>query len=687
MFSKRNCFLLVLILSLSQHIFAQGKFPGNREDKLILEEAELWFAAGDYKKAEQYFKVLEEKYPAEAYVQYRLGLGQFYLDGASDEVINRFKKADDGTLAKTEFPFYYGQVLHMHYNFKEAIVQFEQFLNSKSAPKELKEETKRYIENCENGIVLMNNPVPVTIKNIGPPVNTEYSEYVPLISADESVLLFTYRGIRSVGGLQMVDEEFPDLKEYHEDVMMTFRDSAGNWLEPLLLQSNINTPGNDACVAISPDAQHMYLFRSIEADPGTIYKCELDGLTWTDPEKLSGDINSKAWEGSITITPDGKTVYFASERPGGKGGRDLYTATLQPDGSWANVKNLGSTINTKYDDDAPFIHPGGKYLAFSSQGHNSMGGFDIFISERTSDSSWTEPKNIGYPINTPRHDKFYSVSADGLHGYYSSGKPGKVSDQDIYLVEPGLIDAKVVLAQVKGKVTLDGQPVEATIEVRTKDPDAKQSVFASNSLSGRYLIDLIPGYDYKLIFRLDEQKDKVYEVEARNITGFVERIINVAFITGDTATETPKDTTPQIVYKDTAKSEILTTRAQMLEKAGSYVNPDLNFMVQIGAYRFPKNFKYDFVLSQGGVEQNKLQDNITRFTMDKRFKTLKDAHDYKDVMVKTGVSDAFVTSMYKGQRYLLVDLFGKILPAEGINNYTPFMGDLEKLIMEPVATW
>jgi Tol biopolymer transport system component len=179
---------------------------------------------------------------------------------------------------------------------------------------------------------------------------------------------------------------------------------------------------------------------------------------------LKGDVNSKWWEGSITISHDGRKIYFASERPGGLGGRDIYEARLSNDEKWVDVKNLGSNVNTSMDDDAPFLHPSGKYLVFSSAGHNSMGGFDIFVSELKADSTWDKPKNIGYPINSTTDDKFYTVTADGLNGYYSSDKKGGLGKQDLYKVTPG-IDKNVVLAQVIGDVYLDDFPTFCEIEV------------------------------------------------------------------------------------------------------------------------------------------------------------------------------------------------------------------------------
>ncbi len=180
----------------------------------------------------------------------------------------------------------------------------------------------------------------------------------------------------------------------------------------------INTTGHDAVTSISHDGQKLYIFRSTGIGNGDIFVSYLKGMKWTLPEKVQG-INSNYWEGSICFTPDEKYLYFSSERPNGVGGRDIYAATRMPDGSYGSIKNLGTTINTPYDEDAPFITADGKTMFFSSMGHNSIGGYDVFRSDLKG-GKWGEPYNIGKPVNTTLDDKYYWVSADGERGYYSS---------------------------------------------------------------------------------------------------------------------------------------------------------------------------------------------------------------------------------------------------------------------------
>ncbi|HLP12389.1 MAG TPA: hypothetical protein VK177_10695 [Flavobacteriales bacterium] len=723
---KRLVWLIsVLFITCLQSYAQEKKFPANKEEKAKYEEAGILFTEGEFEKAFELYKNLEEGNPGHSEVLLPLAISAQNLEGGHEMALSYFEKMDKKDLAGTDFPYYYGLSLHMNYRFQESIDQMNIFLKSGKHPKEQKEKAEQTIRYCENGLALMAIPAKVRIETLGDPLNTPASEYAPMISADEKTIVSTYRGDKSTGGLQ--EQPGQVKKDYNEDVQIAYKDSAGYWFEPLILQSNINTVGNDACVAISPDAQYLYLFRSIEDDPGSLYKSELDGYTWTDPELLKGDVNSKWWEGSITISHDGRKVFFASERPGGLGGRDIYEARLMKDGSWGNVKNIGTVVNTKENDDAPFLHPSGKYLVFSSEGHTSMGGFDIFVSELNPDSTWGKPVNIGYPINSTTDDKFYTVTADGHHGYYSSGKKGGLGKQDIYKVSPG-IDKNVVLCQVIGDVYLDDYPTFCEIEVTDDATPVLRTMYNSNSLSGKFLVVLPPEKKYKLKFMIGGMEPKEYLVDAKNIAGFVEKYLLVKFYTDGRSTslkEVPadsikalnyalikeksdvnnpematahhKDTTHAITANNTATNTTNTSvnntstsnttnntatnttnntntsantttnnnttnlnadptlKVMPMPEFVEYSNPKLTFRVQVGAYRFPQNFKVEKFERDEKSKKEMLTDGITRFTI-KEFNTLKEAYAYRDEMVKLGVSDAFVTAIYKGKRFLLSDL-------------------------------
>lgn len=434
----------------------------------------------------------------QGFYKYRLGICCLHKTDLREKALSLLLEVIEENKKAADIEFYLGRAYMLNYRFDDAVVRFTTYLMNPKASPVLKAEADQYIRNCNNGKDLLASPVDVKITNLGESVNSSASEYVPVISSDESVLIFTYRGEKSTGGIQPLDVNDPE-DQYTEDVFMSVK-AGDEWLEPFSAGTNINGIDHDACIALSGDGQKLFVFKNNGDNNGDIFMSFLNGNTWNSPELLRGGVNSKYWEGSCSISANEKTLFFSSERPGGYGGRDLYKATLQHDGSWGDVKNLGPQINTTLDDDAPFIHPDGTTLIFSSKGHTSMGGFDIFKSFRL-DTSWTTPENMGYPVNTPGDDIYYVLSADGKRGYYSSAKAGGFGQQDIYVVGPGLVGWKPALVLLKGNITLNDQPTQVDVEVVLANNNENIGIFKSNASTGKYLINLPAGADYKVIYR------------------------------------------------------------------------------------------------------------------------------------------------------------------------------------------
>ena len=636
------------------------KFLKEAKDKTTFENAELLFEEENYDAALPLYKKLEEKYPDEPILWFRLGVCYLYQPAGSRQSLDYLIKPDQEKFKKTDLAYYLGKALHLNYKFDDAITQLDQYVLRKGIKQKYKDDALHLIEYCKNGKILVADPKGVTIQNIGAPVNTKNSEYVPVVSSDESILLFTYRGERSTGGKQFLPGQPDPQGEYYEDIFQTNKDSTNKWIEPQSVGDNINTEGHDACIALSNDGQKLFIFKNLPSDVGAIYISRLEGTKWTDPQPLKGAVNSDYWEGSISMSWDERKIFFSSERPGGLGGKDIYMATLEPDSGWGDVKNLGPTINTPYDDDAPFIHPSGEFLIFSSKGHNSMGGYDLFRTDLVGDTAWSDPVSLGYPINTTGDDIYYVMTADGRKGYYSSGSIGGMGQQDIYLLKPAITGKKIVLVLAKGQVTLDDKPVNAEIMVVNALTGKTVAVFHSNSSTGKYLINFPAGNQYKLVFKLETFDNETRTLNTMLVDSFFEANIDVQFYTKDYLAKLKarkdsleKVTGTHVTAADTASGKL--TFKEMLEKYGNYSAEGLEFKVQIGAYNLPQNFNYSKVLRLGKVEKQKLEDNIVRFTMGKK-KTLNEAYDYRNQVVAAGISDAFVTVLYKGKRYLMSDL-------------------------------
>ncbi|MES2394836.1 MAG: OmpA family protein [Bacteroidota bacterium] len=260
------------------------------------------------------------------------------------------------------------------------------------------------------------------VTNLGQTVNTPYDEFSPIISSDGLVLIFT-------STRPILKEDIAKKVQGFENVYISYyNDMTWKWSEAKMLGETINQPGrNNSPIALSNDGQRMLLYRG---DPdGNIYESVLNGEQWSEPVKLPEPINSSKHESTASISPDGRTIYFVSNRKGGQGKLDIWLSHQDNTGTWGKAENLGATINTDDNEEGVFIHPDGKTLYFSSMGHNTSGGFDIFKSI-FENGSWSTPVTLGNSINTPEDDLFFTLTADGKTGYYSTAYLGNVGSKE-----------------------------------------------------------------------------------------------------------------------------------------------------------------------------------------------------------------------------------------------------------------
>jgi len=631
--------------------------PSTDKDEKTL--AEDFFKDENYLKALPLYVHLYEENPKKTIYAFRAGICYLYKGDEKQKSIEYFEKILKDAPKTEDLYLYLGRAYHLNERFDDALTYLQKYLDQKPS-QEKKQMAELLIDNCKNAKEMVQTPLIVNIQNLGPSVNTKNSEYGPVISSDESVLIYTYRGERSTGGLMDYDGNPSIFGDYYEDIFISYK-VGGNWLTPESIGDHINTKGHDAAIALSDDGQQLFIFKSTPEDGGDIYISKLEGDIWSMPEKLKGDINTKYWEGSCSLSSDGKTLYFASERPGGLGKRDIYVAKLQANGSWGDVKNLGPAINTKYNDDAPFIHPDGKMLHFSSEGHKSIGRSDIFRAELMPDGSWSDPVNLGYPINSTEDDRYYVLSADGKRGYYSSGKAGGYGDQDIYVVDPGFAARKIALAMITGAVTLDDKPTKADIKV--SDVTNKKDIgnYSSNTSTGKYLINLPTGINYDLTYKVEGVDEQKRNLNTASVDSFMNASISVKFYTKEFAEKLKQDSIAKAkAVVPTMNNDSTLSYDDIVKKYGSYTMDDLAFRVQIAAYEMAQNFQTGPVSKLGKIEKQKYQDGITRFTIGGEFKTLNEADNLKKAVRAAGVTDAFVLCFYKGQRISIKSLFASL---------------------------
>lgn len=620
------------------------------KEKKLLDKADKYYVSQEYLYARPLYDTLYKKHPENLYLGYLLGTTESY-DPANYDNAEQLIKAAVSLRAKLfDYDYYLGKAYEDNDKFEEAVQQYEYYLQN-PLPDTLKTIVKHQIYICRNSAEQIKRGTIATINNVGAPLNTEAAEYSPALPTSEKFMVFTYRGVKSKGGKQKAPGKPDEKGTYFEDVFISYKNDSGKWGKPEPIDA-INTVGHDAVMSISHDGQKLYIFRNVGLGNGDIFVSYLKGKEWSAPEKVKG-INSNFWEGSICFTPDEKYLYFSSERPEGVGGRDIWVAERLADGSYGKVLNAGLTINTPYDEDAPFITADGKTLFFSSTGHNSTGGFDIFRSD-FKNGKWTEPYNIGKPVNTNQHDVFYWVSADGERAYYSSERKDGYGLQDIYLVEPGMFGKPTALIMLNGVVYTDDQAGEAQIKIRSKLSKRDFSgAFTANSVTGEYLVNLPAGNEFEVVFSSKGGSVSKF-ISTVGIDSFAP-LKTDANIYSDNYLAKLKAKIDSAELKKDALERLNMTYDEFLAKFGNVPADSISFIVQIGAYRMVENFNYRKILTLPPVRRQTLDDGITRFTLG-AFQTLSDADAICKRAKKAGFKDSFVIASYKNKKITFFDL-------------------------------
>jgi hypothetical protein len=511
---KHIKFLVLILLSISNafYSYAQKQKPIDETKKKSFSQrfsdAEHHLLNDNYFLALNIFLDLHNEQPDNANINYKVGFCYMNIQGSKLLAIPYLEKAIQNVSEKyIEFEanekrapvlayYYMAKAYHHDYKFDKAIEYFEKFrpyIRAKDI--ERLNDLELNINMCKYGKELVKNPVKIKITNLGDSINSSGPDYAPCVTADEGMIIFTSRRDGTTG------ERIADDGMYYEDIYVSHKKEDGTWEKAKHLGENINTNDHDASVSVSADGNIVFIYKAVKSkhQDGDIYFSRLNGDIWSYPEKLGSDINTKYWETHACISANGQELFFVSDRPGGFGGRDIYRCVKLPNGEWSKAQNLGSTINTKYDEDGVFMHPNGKDLYFSSVGHQSMGGFDIFMSSRNEDGTWSKPENIGYPINTPDDDIFFVTSADGKRAFYSSDHEGGFGEKDIYMIE---LDRKETdLTLLVGRIFINGQPKvgDNTITVTTED-DGEIYAISKARTNGKYVLTLQPGKTYIITY-------------------------------------------------------------------------------------------------------------------------------------------------------------------------------------------
>jgi tetratricopeptide (TPR) repeat protein len=472
------------------------------EAKTINKDAATLFNSGNYDGALKGYQELVATDPNNAEYNYRLGYCYLLTNVDKTKASVYFEASGKMKNSRKETMYFLGLAYMYSERWDDAITSFENYRSSTHS-KLIEDflDVDRQIEMCNNAKELVSHPVNVTFENVGKSVNTPFEDYNPYVSADEKTLVFTSRRKGNMGGL--IEEQ----GIYAADVYYTYwKDSA--WIKAKSAGPAINTEMDEEVVGLTADGNTMLVYLDNMNAYSDLAYSTLKGKTWQPLMPFDQPINSKFYETGATITLDGSTIYFTSERKDVIGGTDIFMSKRKENDTWGPAVNLGPVINTTYDEDAPFISMDGKTLYFSSKGHKSMGGFDVFRStyDETT-SSWSEPVNIGYPINNAEDNDFFSMSGDQRHGYISAVRKDGMGDKDIYRITFNDTTDHPFLCVISGTLTSEsGTKVEITKAtltdratnkvLQTYKPSVPDREFVFTAKPGIYTID-VEGYNFK----------------------------------------------------------------------------------------------------------------------------------------------------------------------------------------------
>ncbi len=505
-------FFIAVFISLT--FFQFGQNAPKDTYKAFFEEGLYLLLEGNHEAAQENFEAAYKLDSSSANINYVLGV--CYINSAQKKAkaehyfsksiykITRNYKADspDEKSAPPLAILYYGKSLHINYKFDEAIKQFDDFSFRFADTKELKKLVAKERATSILAKEIVANPLNIKIQNMGDSINSKYPEYAPVLSADEKTLIFTTRRPNSTGGLKTPEGE------YFEDIVVCYKDDQGRWSKPIPLPGKVNTIGHEGSINLTPDGQTLIVFRD-DAGDGNIYYSTFEGKEWSELKDFGTDVNSKYFESHACLNADASILFYSSDRPGGFGGRDIYRCIKLPNGKWSKSLNLGSAINTEYDEDGAFMHPDSQTFFFSSEGPKSMGAFDVFFATLNEDNKFTDITNIGYPINTTDDDIFYVTSPDGKRAYISSDKEGGFGEKDIYMIS--IPDSKEAnLALFKGRIVpaLGEQlPENLMITVTEKGTGKVVGTYMPKLENGTFATILPPGQEYNFSYRTQEGEE------------------------------------------------------------------------------------------------------------------------------------------------------------------------------------
>ncbi len=576
----RKIYIFTILLFIVSICSAQitSEYTKNKKALKLFDKA-LHFTA-DRNNEEATKKLLEAISIDSNFLEAQYMLGEIYdLSGKKELAYEHYVNAynidnffDDKLVAKIAFMAYKNGYYNDAKKYIDIFVK-----NSDSTTIELMkiDKMKTFIDFAYEAF---NNPVDFRPENLGTGVNTQYDEYWPSLSVDEKTLVFT----RQIPSRYGSNNSNPD--SFQEDLFVSFYDSTSlEYRKAFPMQSIINTQQNEGAQCISGDGNTCVVTccnRNGGKGSCDLYIMFFRNGHWTEPINLTS-INTSAWESNPSLSSDGRTLYFASNRPGGYGKIDIWKVEFDENWNAGPVRNLGLPINTEDNDVSPFIHPDGKTLYFASDGHPGMGGQDIFFSKLDENNKWTKPVNIGYPINTKGEERSMIVNAKGDMAMYASSAGGE--DLDIFSFPLPKIVQPTMVTFVKGYIynskNLQRIGYAKCDLINIANGELETSIRSGES-SGEYLVALPVNNDYA--FNVTKEGYLFYSenFSLKNIDSSKPFYLNIPL----DPIEIGKAVVLKNIFFDFDKSDLLTESYIELNKLLEYLNKNTRIIIEIGGH-------------------------------------------------------------------------------------------------------
>jgi len=497
-FKRSIFFVLLVVLSVSAG-FSQAKPKGKWEP----EDAAEHYKNQNYVLALPMYKELVKREPDDIDYNYRLAYCYMHTTIEKTAALPYLEKIAKNPKAPVDTWFWLGKAYHLSNKFSDAVNAYSKY-KELIKNKEEADKADHFIEQCGNAQELMKHPINITFTNAGAEVNSEFPDYYPWITSDEQTLFYTSR--RKGGHTTQVEAD----GYYSSDVFMcSVLD--GKWDKAKNIGNMVNTNLDEQIVGINPDGSELVIYIDHITEVEDLYTTHKKNNGYAKLEKLGENVNgAKEYSGSIFNTDEGPVLYFVRQDKASLGATDIYTARMLPTGQWGLPVNIGSKINTKYREDFPWLALDGKTLYFSSEGHSSMGGFDLFKSLWDEDKKeWSEPINLGYPLNTSDDERQISILPDNRAGYTSALRPGGFGDLDVYRIK--FEENEQHFSVYRGKVMRSDSTKTGDFDVNISAVNNKTNdeiTFVPNKTSGKYIMALLPG-TYKITISSDGYADYI----------------------------------------------------------------------------------------------------------------------------------------------------------------------------------